>query len=81
MSIIKVTRKYQVTIPEVIRQKLGVSVGDKVLVTYDEEEGVIKMRLLKRVKRTRLKLGRKLTAEDVERAIVEGLRKCLDLEQ
>ncbi|RLE53579.1 MAG: AbrB family transcriptional regulator [Candidatus Methanomethylicota archaeon] len=81
MSIIKVTRKYQVTIPEVIRQKLGVNVGDKVLVTYDEEEGVIKMRLLKRVERTRLKLGRKLTAEEVERAILEGLRKCLDLEQ
>jgi AbrB family looped-hinge helix DNA binding protein len=32
---VKVTRKYQVTIPESVRSKLGVKIGDKLLVKSD----------------------------------------------
>jgi len=79
MTIVKVTRKYQITIPESVRQMAGLRVGDKVLVEYDERDAVIKIRVLRPVKRTRFKLGRKLTAEEIERAIEEGLSGCVDL--
>ena len=39
---------------------------------------VIKVRLLRSRRRKRFKLGRKLSVEDVERAIGEGLKQCLD---
>ena len=48
--MLRVTRKFQVTIPECVRAK----------------------------GRKRFKLGRKLSVEDVERAIGEGLKQCLD---
>jgi len=35
----KVTRKYQITIPKEIREKLGIKIGDRMLVK--EEEGRI----------------------------------------
>ncbi|HDI42236.1 MAG TPA: AbrB/MazE/SpoVT family DNA-binding domain-containing protein [Candidatus Bathyarchaeota archaeon] len=78
MSVVKVTRKFQVTIPECVRRVVGIKVGDRVLVEYDEEADVIKVRLLRPKKRRRFKLGRKLSVEDVERAIGEGLKQCLD---
>jgi AbrB family looped-hinge helix DNA binding protein len=34
---VKVTRKYQVTIPERIRSKLGVKIGDKLIVTSENK--------------------------------------------
>ncbi|MHC1628550.1 MAG: AbrB/MazE/SpoVT family DNA-binding domain-containing protein [Candidatus Nezhaarchaeales archaeon] len=81
MSVVKVTRKYQVTVPESVRRVVGIKVGDKILVEYDERERVIKMRPLKSVERKRFKFGKKLTAEDVERAIREGLERCLSPER
>jgi len=44
---IKVTRKYQVTIPRRIRSKLGVKVGDKLL--FREDRGRILIETPKRV--------------------------------
>jgi len=38
---VKVTRKYQVTIPEEVRDKIGVRVGDELLVREEEEKIVI----------------------------------------
>jgi len=38
---VKVTRKYQVTIPEEVRHKTGVRVGDELLVREEEEKIVM----------------------------------------
>ena len=69
-EIVKVTRNYQVTIPATIRAKAGINVGDIVRVTYDEREGVIKIIPLRR-KRTTIRIGRKITVEEIERVIEE----------
>ncbi len=69
-EIVKVTRNYQVTIPASIRVKAGIREGDRVRIEYDEEEGVIKITLLKK-KRTTIRLGRKISVEEIEEA-VEG---------
>ena len=34
---VKVTRKYQVTIPESVRSKLGVKIGDKLIVKSEKK--------------------------------------------
>jgi len=38
MARVKVTRKYQVTIPQEVRRKVGVSVGDQLLVREEERK-------------------------------------------
>jgi len=37
----KVTRKYQVTIPEEVREKIGLRIGDELLVREEEEKIVM----------------------------------------
>lgn len=69
-EVVKVTRNYQVTIPVSVRVKAGIREGDRVRIEYDEVEGVIKIRLLKR-KRTTIRLGRSISVEEIEEA-VEG---------
>jgi AbrB family looped-hinge helix DNA binding protein len=70
-QIVKVTRNFQVTIPAVIRDKVGLKRGDIVKVVYDEKEGVIKIVSVRRV-RTTIKLGRSISVEEIEEA-VEGM--------
>ena len=70
-EIVKVTRNYQITIPASIRAKVGINEGDIVKVVYDEKEGVIKIIPLKR-KRTTIKIGRKISVEEIEKTI-EGI--------
>jgi len=41
-AVVKVTRKYQVTIPKKIRERLGIHVGDKVLIRIEGDCIVIK---------------------------------------
>jgi len=69
---VKVTRNYQVTIPASIRNRLGVHEGD-ILEFYVEEDEII----IKKVStvRPRIKLGRKLTIEEIERDIERGLNE------
>jgi AbrB family looped-hinge helix DNA binding protein len=38
---VKVTRKYQVTIPERVRSSLGIKVGDKLIVRAENEKVVL----------------------------------------
>jgi AbrB family looped-hinge helix DNA binding protein len=69
---VKVTRNYQVTIPASIRNRLGTHEGD-ILEFYVEEDEII----IKKVStvRPRIKLGRKLTIEEIERDIEKGLNE------
>jgi len=41
MAKVKVTRKYQVTIPEEVRNKIGVRIGDELLVREEGEKIVL----------------------------------------
>lgn len=69
MERVKVTRNYQVTIPAAIREKLGIKEGD-VLEVYLRDDEIV----LKKVSasRPRIRLGRKLTLEEIERVIEVG---------
>lgn len=42
MGITKVTRNYQITIPSDIRKKLGIKVGDVLVIEIEDGKAVIK---------------------------------------
>ncbi|MBO3839448.1 MAG: AbrB/MazE/SpoVT family DNA-binding domain-containing protein [Thermoproteota archaeon] len=69
-EVVKVTRNYQITIPSEIREKFKVREGDLLLVSYDEEENALKITQFKR-KRLTLRLGRRVTVEEIEGAVEE----------
>ena len=69
---VKVTRNYQVTIPAEIRRKLGIKIGDILLVRC--EDGVIIMEKPK-LDLPAFKLGRGVTTRDIERAVEEALEE------
>ncbi len=71
-EIVKVTRNYQVTIPSSIRRLIGLREGDRVRVVYDSIENVIKIIPLRR-KRTTIRLGRRISVEELEEAVEEYL--------
>jgi len=74
MSVTKVTRNYQITIPAEIRRALGIKEGELLEVQLEGDRIVIQ-RL--RRERKRLKLGRNLTPEEIEESIEEGMRECM----
>ncbi len=41
MEKVKVTRKYQVTIPKEIRERIGIKIGDELLVSEDEQRIIL----------------------------------------
>lgn len=41
MKIVKVSKKYQVTIPKEVREKIGIQVGDKVTVRVEGKRIII----------------------------------------
>jgi len=70
MGLIKVTRNYQITIPSEVRKKLGIKVGD--ILVVDVEDGKIVL------KKSDLELptlpgGKGLTVEEIEKKILKGL--------
>jgi looped-hinge helix DNA binding domain, AbrB family len=69
---VKVTRNYQVTIPASIRNRLGIHEGDTLELYVEEDEIIIKK---VSTVRPRIKLGRKLTIEEIERDIERGLNE------
>ena len=69
---VKVTRNFQITIPAVVRSKLGIKEGDYVEVELDEREGVILVRPYRR-RWTTLKLGRELSPEKIDEIVRETL--------
>ncbi|WP_297506053.1 AbrB/MazE/SpoVT family DNA-binding domain-containing protein [Thermococcus sp.] len=74
MSVTKVTRNYQITIPAEIRKALGIKEGEILEVSLEGDKIVIQ-RLRKQ--RKRLKLGRNITPEEIEKSIEEGMEECM----
>ncbi|WP_297477642.1 AbrB/MazE/SpoVT family DNA-binding domain-containing protein [Thermococcus sp.] len=74
MSVTKVTRNYQITIPAEIRRALGINEGELLEVNLKGDKIVIQ-RLKKR--RKRLKLGRNIAPEEIEESIEEGMEECM----
>jgi AbrB family looped-hinge helix DNA binding protein len=75
MPTSKVTRNFQITIPQEIREAAGLQEGDTVSLEYNEEEHVVVVRLPRRGKRSTLRLGRRLTVQEIERSIERGTRE------
>ncbi|AIY91043.1 AbrB/MazE/SpoVT family DNA-binding domain-containing protein [Geoglobus acetivorans] len=73
---VKVTRNYQVTIPAEVRRKINLRLGEVVDVTYDEKTGEIRIKKISEGRKT-LKIGRKLTPEEIERLINRGMEDSL----
>ena len=72
MPISKVNSNYQVTIPKEVREKAKISKGDSVLVEYDEEEAVVRLKPPGRGRRTTFRLGAGLTVKEIEESIERG---------
>ncbi len=69
MGITKVTRNYQITIPSDIRKKLGIKVGDVLIIEIEDGKAVIKKSDLEL---PLLPGGKGLKVEDIEEAIRKG---------
>ena len=69
MGITKVTRNYQITIPSDIRKKLGIKVGDVLVIEIEDGKAVIKKSDLEL---PLLPGGKRLKVEDIEEAIRKG---------
>jgi len=74
MSITKVTRNYQITIPAEIRKALGIREGELLEVNIEGDR--IVLRRFRR-ERKRLKLSRNVTPEEIEKSIEEGMMECM----
>ena len=72
MPISKVNSNYQVTIPKDVRVKAKISKGDAVLVEYDAEEAVVRVKPPVRGRRRTFKLGEELTVKEIEESIERG---------
>ncbi|AHL22868.1 MULTISPECIES: AbrB/MazE/SpoVT family DNA-binding domain-containing protein [Thermococcus] len=70
MSLTKVTRNYQITIPSDVRKKLGIKVGDILLVEVEDGKVVLKKSELEL---PLLPGGKGLTVEEIEETIIEGI--------
>jgi len=68
---VKVTRNYQITIPALIRER----VGDYVEIYVDDKGRIIVEKV--RVMRRTLRLGRDLSPEEIEELIERGFRRSL----
>ncbi|WP_456478396.1 AbrB/MazE/SpoVT family DNA-binding domain-containing protein [Geoglobus ahangari] len=73
---VKVTRNYQITIPAEIRRKINLKLGEIVDVSYDEKTGEIRIKKVPEKRKT-LKIGRKLTPEEIESLIGKGIEESL----
>lgn len=72
MPVSKVNSNYQVTIPKDVRERAKISKGDSVLVEYDEEEAVVRVKPPLRGKRRTLRLGENLSVKKIDEAIERG---------
>ncbi|ASI98854.1 AbrB/MazE/SpoVT family DNA-binding domain-containing protein [Thermococcus celer] len=78
MPVTKVTRNYQITIPAEIRKALGIKEGE--YLTVELKGDAIVLRRARREWKT-FRLGRKLTAEELERISEEALEEEMSWER
>jgi AbrB family looped-hinge helix DNA binding protein len=69
VAVVRVTRNYQITIPAEVRRRLGIKAGDRVVVEVEGDKIVIRKAVggLPRVR-----LGLRLTPEEIDRLVEEG---------
>jgi looped-hinge helix DNA binding domain, AbrB family len=72
MERVKVTRNYQVTIPASIRNRLSIREGDILEFLIEDDKIIIKKASSVR---PRIRLGKRLTVEEIERDIERGLNE------
>ncbi|EHP70073.1 looped-hinge helix DNA binding domain, AbrB family [Metallosphaera yellowstonensis MK1] len=70
MEEVKVTRNYQVTIPYEARRKLGIRIGDKLIVRVEGDNIIIRKKKGD-IASLNLTLGRKITDEEINEVINE----------
>jgi len=63
---VKVTKNYRITIPAKIRKKLNIKKGQYLKVEEDDKNNSI---IIKPIEWVKLRLGKKLTQEDINKAI------------
>jgi AbrB family looped-hinge helix DNA binding protein len=69
VAVVRVTRNYQITIPAEVRRRLGIKVGDRVVVEVEGDRIVIRKTA---GGLPRIRLGRRLTPEEIDRLVEEG---------
>jgi AbrB family looped-hinge helix DNA binding protein len=74
MEEVKVTRNYQITIPYDVREKLGIKIGDK-LVVYVEGDKIIIQKKAGNIASLNLTLGKKITDKEINEVINEAGEK------
>jgi len=69
MAVVKVTRNFQITIPADVRRALGIREGDRLLVEVEGDRIVIR-----KVAGAlpRIRLGMRLTPEDIDKFVEQG---------
>jgi AbrB family looped-hinge helix DNA binding protein len=63
---VKVNKNYRITIPAKIRKKLNIKKGQYLIVEEDDKNNAI---IIKPTEWVKLRLGKKLTQEDINKAI------------
>ena len=71
MILTKVTRNYQITIPAEIRKKLNIKEGEYLKVELEGDKIVLSK--ASREWKT-IRLGKKLTIEEIEKSIKKGIK-------
>jgi len=69
VAVVRVTRNYQITIPAEVRRRLGIKVGDRVVVEVEGDKIVIRKAS---GGLPRIRLGLMLTPEEIDRLVEEG---------
>ncbi len=73
---VKVTRNYQVTIPLEVRKFLGIRVGSYIRFVIDSSTGRVYIEKAT-MERKRLRLGRELSPDEIDRVIGKGIVECV----
>jgi len=74
--LVRVSRRFQITIPSEIRRKLGIREGDYVDVELDEREGVVIVRPCRR-KLCTPRFGRGLARKKMDETVEEDVEAVL----
>jgi len=71
---VRVTRSYQVTIPVEVREKLGIEIGDELIVKIEGNKIV-----MEKVEEElpAYEIDRKIGEQEIEDALLRGLKKAL----